>query len=90
MSLNGRGETRPQTFEPSTVNVDVPEDVSTYEEGVRRTELADGSVLFDLNRLEFLLRVVKLPSVGAAYIDKRTVPNVYKDLQRHSPIVTCW
>ena len=49
MSLNGRGETRPQTFEPSTVNVDVPEDVSTYEEGVRRTELADGSVLFDLN-----------------------------------------
>lgn len=49
MSLNGRGEARPQVFEPSTVNVDVPEDASTYEDGVRRTELADGSVLFDLS-----------------------------------------
>ena len=49
MSLNGRGEVSPPQFESSTVNVDVPEDVSTYQDGIRRTELADGSVLIDLS-----------------------------------------
>lgn len=48
MSLNGRGQPQPQKLDAALV--DVPEDASSYnEDGVRKTELDDGSVLLDFN-----------------------------------------
>lgn len=81
MPLDGRGMPQPQEIGPSVVDtVDVPEDTSSYEEGVRKTELEDGSVLIDLSPNREIKRDENFDANLANEIDEYTLNGIATDL----------
>lgn len=80
MTLNGRGEPGQQSLVDSSL-VDVPEDKSSYsEEGIRRTELEDGSVLIDLSPQRVIKRNENFDANLANELDDSTLQSIASEL----------
>lgn len=80
MSLNGRGEVAPQGLSSSVVDMDAPEEASSYEEGVRKTDLDDGSVLIDFSPDREIVKNEKFDANLAEEIDEYTLNGIAVNL----------
>jgi hypothetical protein len=82
MSLDGRGMPQPQELDPAMVEVGEPDadDGSSYEEGVRKTEMEDGSVLIDLNPERIIDHDEEFDSNLANHLDEAVLNGIASDL----------